>query len=106
MRKSVAIALVAASLAVFPRIHAQTSHAVLKKIAEFDLPGLLGKRFDYLTIDPADHYLISTLWFAKTPAHREINNIAAAISPPFCYKSRPWCVLKDVLFLQVKVLPG
>lgn len=60
MRKSVAIALVAASLAVFPRIHTQTSHAVLKKIAEFDLPGPLGKRFDYLTIDPADHYLIST----------------------------------------------
>jgi hypothetical protein len=27
------------------------------------------------------------LWFAKTPADREINNIAAAISPPFCYKS-------------------
>jgi DNA-binding beta-propeller fold protein YncE len=60
MRKSVAIALVAASLAVFPRIHTQTNHAVLKKIAEFDLPGPLGKRFDYLTIDPADHYLIST----------------------------------------------
>jgi DNA-binding beta-propeller fold protein YncE len=60
MRKSVAIALVAASLAVFPRIHTQTSHAVLKKIAEFDLPGPLGKRFDYLTIDPADLYLIST----------------------------------------------
>ena len=29
------------------------------------------------------------LWFAKTPARREINNIAAAISPPFCYKSGP-----------------
>ena len=28
-----------------------------------------------------------SLWFAKTPARREINNIAAAISPPFCYKS-------------------
>ena len=27
------------------------------------------------------------LWFAKTPADREINNIAAAVSPPFCYKS-------------------
>jgi hypothetical protein len=47
-----------------------------------------------------------TVWIAKTPARREINNIAAAISPPFCYKSGPWCVLKDVLFLQVKVLPG
>jgi len=26
--------------------------------------------------------------FAKTPADREINNMAAAIPPPFCYK--PW----------------
>jgi hypothetical protein len=27
------------------------------------------------------------LWFAKTPADREINNIAAAVPAPFCYKS-------------------
>ncbi len=32
---------------------------VLRKVAEFDLPGPAGKRFDYLTIDPDDHYLIS-----------------------------------------------
>src|SRR5260221_8234505 len=32
----------------------------LKKIAEFDLPGPGGKRFDYLTITPDDHYLLST----------------------------------------------
>lgn len=31
----------------------------LKQIASFDLPGPAGKRFDYLTIDPDDHYLIS-----------------------------------------------
>ncbi len=31
----------------------------LKKVAEFDLPGPLGKRFDYLTIDTDDHYLLS-----------------------------------------------
>src|SRR6476620_5928499 len=31
----------------------------LKKVAEFDLPGPPGKRFDYLTIDQDDHYLIS-----------------------------------------------
>jgi hypothetical protein len=28
-----------------------------------------------------------SLWFAKTPADREINSIAAAISTAFCYKS-------------------
>src|SRR5258708_36947451 len=33
---------------------------MLKKIAEFDLPGPAGKRFDYLTITPDDHYLLST----------------------------------------------
>ena len=31
----------------------------LKKVAEFDVPGPSGKRFNYLTIDPDDHYLIS-----------------------------------------------
>src|SRR5215472_5753803 len=38
---------------------AQTDSPTLKKIAEYDLPGPLGKRFDYLTIDADDHYLIS-----------------------------------------------
>jgi hypothetical protein len=31
----------------------------LRKLTEFDLPGPPGKRFDYLTIDPDDHYLLS-----------------------------------------------
>jgi YVTN family beta-propeller protein len=31
----------------------------LKEIAKFDLPGPAGKRFDYLTIDDDDHYLLS-----------------------------------------------
>src|SRR5713226_7187298 len=35
------------------------SGQTLKEIAKFDLPGPGGKRFDYLTIDPDDHYLIS-----------------------------------------------
>src|SRR5262250_1043782 len=38
---------------------AQSSGPTLKKIAEFDLPGPGGKRFDYLTIDEDNHYLIS-----------------------------------------------
>src|SRR5258707_7622541 len=31
----------------------------LKKVTEFYLPGPPGKRFDYLTITPDDHYLLS-----------------------------------------------
>jgi DNA-binding beta-propeller fold protein YncE len=31
----------------------------LKEVAKFDLPGPPGKRFDYLTIDTDDHYLLS-----------------------------------------------
>src|SRR5690242_7068245 len=53
--------LVALALAptLTPTGAAQSSGPTLKKIAEFDLPGPGGKRFDYLTIDPDDHYLIS-----------------------------------------------
>jgi len=38
----------------------QSPSATLKKVAAFDLPGPGGKRFDYLTIDAGDHYLLST----------------------------------------------
>jgi hypothetical protein len=31
----------------------------LKQIAKFDLPGPEGKRFDYLTVDDEDHFLLS-----------------------------------------------
>jgi len=33
--------------------------ATLKSLSSFDLPGPAGKRFDYLTIDDDDHYLLS-----------------------------------------------
>ena len=35
------------------------SEHTLKQIATIDLPGTAGKRFDYLTIDYKDHYLLS-----------------------------------------------
>src|SRR5262245_32267784 len=38
---------------------AGTAGAPLRKIAEFELPGPPGKRFDYLTIDADDNYLLS-----------------------------------------------
>jgi hypothetical protein len=40
---------------------AQTSSAPLRKSAEFELPGSPGKRFDYLTIDEDDNYLLSPI---------------------------------------------
>jgi hypothetical protein len=36
----------------------QTAGPTLKEVAKFDLPGPVGKRFDYLTVDADDHYLI------------------------------------------------
>jgi len=36
-----------------------TADAPLRKIAEFELPGPPGKRFDYLTIDEDDNYLLA-----------------------------------------------
>jgi DNA-binding beta-propeller fold protein YncE len=42
-----------------PGSPSQTNAPTLKKVAEFDLPGPRGKRFDYLTIDEGDHYLLS-----------------------------------------------
>src|SRR5438445_847695 len=37
----------------------EAAGAPLRKIAEFELPGPAGKRFDYLTIDEDDNYLLS-----------------------------------------------
>jgi hypothetical protein len=42
-----------------------------------------------LPIISNEHRNVPRLWFAKTPADRKINNIAAATPPPFCYKSWP-----------------
>jgi len=33
----------------------------LRKVTEFELPGPPGKRFDYLTIDEDDNYLLSAI---------------------------------------------
>src|SRR5712671_4467376 len=41
------------------KLPSPTSGPTLKKVAKSDLPGPPGKRFDYLTIDADDHYLIS-----------------------------------------------
>src|SRR5262244_2140656 len=59
MRKQLLLMVIATVLAFAPRPQAQEPTPTLKKIAQFDLPGPPGKRFDYLTIDPDDHYLIS-----------------------------------------------
>jgi DNA-binding beta-propeller fold protein YncE len=41
-------------------LSAKPGATTLKKVTEFDLPGPAGRRFDYLTIDPEDHFLLST----------------------------------------------
>ena len=59
MRRLMAVFVLVESFWCVPKLDAQASSPTLKKIAEFDLPGPRGKRFDYLTIDRDDHYLIS-----------------------------------------------
>src|SRR5438094_8008370 len=58
MRKSVLLFTVVFLLGIGATGHGQTG-PTLKKISWFDVPGPAGKRFDYLTIDEDDHYLIS-----------------------------------------------
>jgi len=53
------VLVVALGLSAKPRTPA------LKEVAKFDLPGPAGKRFDYLTITPDDHYLLSAHLAAK-----------------------------------------
>lgn len=59
MTKTSCLFLASLGVCGLPLASAQKSATTLKKIAEFDLPGPAGKRFDYLTIDPEDHYLLS-----------------------------------------------
>lgn len=58
MRKGFLLALGALALGGLS-VSAQEGSPMLKKVKEFDLPGPPGKRFDYLTIDTDDGYLIS-----------------------------------------------
>src|ERR1700757_782791 len=53
-RVACAVALMAAAVSVFV---ADLAAGELKKLAAIELPGPSGLRFDYLTIDYADHYL-------------------------------------------------
>src|SRR5215469_5233917 len=46
-------------LAVYVLVGVSVGGQTLRRVAAFDLPGPAGKRFDYLTIDPDDNYLIS-----------------------------------------------
>lgn len=59
MRNGITIVLGLGVLAAASSLIAKPSTPTLKKMAQFDLPGPGGKRFDYLTIDADDHYLLS-----------------------------------------------
>jgi DNA-binding beta-propeller fold protein YncE len=60
IRKIVLIVVVCLGVIFIRPTNSQTNGGqTLKKVAEFDLPGPGGKRFDYLTIDSDDHYLLS-----------------------------------------------
>jgi len=59
VQRTLLLPLISFMFACSPGSQAQEPSPTLKKVAEFDLPGPSGKRFDYLTIDPDDQYLIS-----------------------------------------------
>lgn len=59
MQGTLLVLILAAICVLGPAPQAQAPVPTLSKIAEFDLPGPLGKRFDYLTIDADDLYLLS-----------------------------------------------
>jgi hypothetical protein len=60
MRKIILIVAVCVGVIFIRPTNSQSGGGqTLKKVAEFDLPGPGGKRFDYLTIDGEDHYLLS-----------------------------------------------
>ena len=59
MRKGILLLVIPVVFAMVPRGAGQINRPPLKKLLEFDLPGPPGKRFDYLTIDRDDHYLLS-----------------------------------------------
>ncbi len=59
MRNRITFLLGLSVFVVASSLIAKPPTPTLKKIAQFDLPGPGGKRFDYLTIDADDHYLLS-----------------------------------------------
>src|SRR6476646_2493382 len=81
MRKSVLLFTAAFLLGVGATGHGQAG-PTLKKISAFDLPGPAGKRFDYLTIDEDDHYLISAHLAAEQTYVIDLrtNRIVAVVS--------------------------
>lgn len=65
MQGSAAVLVTSIILAFAQMGTAQSGGSTLKRVTEFDLPGPVGKRFDYLTVDPDDHYLLSAHLAAK-----------------------------------------
>jgi DNA-binding beta-propeller fold protein YncE len=59
MRNGIRFLLGLGVLSVASPLFAKPPASTLKKVAQFELPGPGGKRFDYLTIDADDHYLLS-----------------------------------------------
>src|ERR1700686_5048711 len=57
--RNILLFLTAALLGLVLSADAQTGAPTLRKVASYDLPGPGGKRFDYLTIDDDDNYLLS-----------------------------------------------
>jgi YVTN family beta-propeller protein len=60
MRTMIVFLSIYAGLELISQVNSRATGHTLIKASTFDLPGPPGKRFDYLTITPDDHYLLST----------------------------------------------
>src|SRR5215467_11920444 len=69
----------------------------LKKVFVFELPGPPGKRFDYLTIDSEDHYLISAHLAA---GQTYVIDLRTNCGHTRCRRSRVCTGIEEVLYVK------
>ena len=97
VQKQLLLAVVATILTLAPKAQTQATAPTLGKMAEFELPGPPGKRFDYLTIDSEDHYLISAHLAA---GQTYVIDLRTNCGHTRCRRSRVCTGIEEVLYVK------